>query len=118
MGLGPIAADARSHQHCARQYSRLFEQHLLIRQSTPIGQAVEHRFECGLLQHEPAASARIVQFIHVPLTKEIIRPFVDGVVEIVGPRVEGQLIELFGKKHGLEQERGIGVVENTDRRFD
>ena len=118
VGVGPVAADARAHQHRARQHGRLLEEHLLARQPAVVGQAVEHGVERHLLQHEPAAAARVVQLVHVPLAEEIVRPLVHRMVEVVRPRVEGQLVELFEGEHGVEQQRGIGGVENGQGRLD
>ena len=90
----------------------------LARQPAVVGQPVEHRVERNLLQHEPAAAARVVQLVHVPLAEEIVGPFVHRMVEVVGPRVKRQLVELFEGEHGLEHQRGIGGVENGQGRLD
>ena len=88
VGVGPVSAHARSHQHRSRQHGRLLEQNLLAREPAVAGQAVEHGVESNLLQHEAAAAARVVQLVHVPLAEQVIGPLVHGVVEVVSPRVE------------------------------
>ena len=83
-----------------------------------MGQPVEHGVERDLLQHEAAASARVVQLVHIPLTKEIVRPFIDRMVEVVGAGIEGQFVELLGREHGVEQQRRVGGVENNQGGLD
>ena len=118
VGVGPVAADARSHQHRAGQHRRLLEQHLLARQAAAAAQTVEHGVERRLLQHEAAATPGAVQLVHVPLAEQVVGPLVQRVVEVVRPRIKGQLVELVQGEHGVKQDRGIGRVEDGQRGLD
>ena len=113
----PIAADARAHHHRAGQHRRFLEEHLFAAQTAVMLQAIEHGVHRRLLQHKPPTPAGVVQPVHVPLAKKIVGPLVDGVVEVVGPGIERQLFQLFQREHRIEQQRGLGGVENGQGRF-
>ena len=55
----------------------------------PGRECVEH----DLLQHEAAIAPLAVDVVRIPLAEMIVRPLVDRVIEIVLPRIDGQLVE-------------------------
>ena len=55
--------------------------------------ARQQRVERDLLQHEAAVVAAVVDVLQVPLAEVIIGPLAGRMVEVVGPRVERQLVE-------------------------
>ncbi len=115
--MRPAAADARSHQYRAGQDRRLLKYGLFFGVLARFFQAVQHGLKRSLLHNKSAAAAGIVQPAHVPLTEQIIRPFIHGMIEIVRPGIKGQLVELIQGKHGVEKDRRIGAAEDFKRGF-
>ena len=72
----------------------------------------QHGVQRHLLQHEAAATARVVQLAQVPLAEEIVRPLVHRVIEIVGPGIDGQFFEQRGVEHRFELHGGIDAFED------
>ena len=118
VGVGPIAADAGAHQHRPRQHGGLLEQDLLVGQVAALGNPLEHGVQRDLLQDEAAAAARVVQLAQVPLAEEVVGPLVDRMVEVVGPGIDGQLVQQRRIEHGLQQQHRIGGLEDRQRPLD
>ena len=65
------------------------------------------RVQRHLLQHEAAVAARVVDLVRVPLAEMVVGPLVDRVVEVVRPRIDGQLVELVrGSNTAVEHSPG------------
>ena len=118
VGVGPVAADARPHQHRPGQDGRRLEHHLLARELAAVFQTLQHGVQRDLLQHESAATTRVVQPLHVPLAEEIIRPLVGRVLEVVRPGVDRQFVEHLRLEPGLEQQRRLGGLEDLQGPLD
>ena len=115
---GRIAARAGGHQDRAGQDGRrLIDAIDRIDpwRAVPRIAARQQRVERHLLQHEPRVVARAGNMVRVPLSEVVVRSTVDGVVEIVGPRVEGDFLQPIEIEPGPRQDFGIGLVQNLDR---
>ena len=75
---------------------------------------LQHGVQRHLLQHEAAAAARVVQLAQVPLPEEIVRPLVHRMVEVVGPRIDGQFFQQCDVEHRFVLERGIDAFEDRE----
>ena len=76
--------------------------------------ALQDRVERDLLHHKPAIAALAVEMVRVPLAEMIIGPLVDRVVEIVSPRIDGQLVQQFGIEPRRFKQGGIRVAEQIE----
>ena len=112
VGLRPVAADPRAHQDRARQHGGRFVQHLFIRQAAAMLDPFHHGVQRHLLQHKAAAPPRIVQLAQIPLAKEIVRPLVHRVVEVVGPGIDRQFLQQRKLEHRIELQRRIDGFED------
>ena len=124
-----VAGGAGGHQDRAGEHGGRFE-HAARRAWTavaasrpplPLGgefDAREQRVERHLLQHEAAVVAAVVDVVQVPLAEVVIGPLAGRVIEIVGPRIERQLLDQLRIEPGLVQNLRIGVGENRQRPFD
>jgi hypothetical protein len=106
VGVGAAAADGRRHQHGAGQNGPGFEQPFLGRDFGRLLRASPDGLERHLLQDETPVPAVGIDFVRIPLAEMVIRPFVDRMIEIVGPRIDGPL----GQERGIEVGPGFYVV--------
>ena len=112
VGVRPVTADPRAHQDRAGQDGGRLEKHFFVGRRAAMLDAFQHGVQRHLLQHETAAAARVVQLAEVPLAEEIVRPLVHRMVEVVGARVDRQLLQQFGVEHRLELQRRVDAFED------
>ena len=86
--IGPAAADARAHEHRSRQHGGGLEQHFLVRDLPSALDPLPKGVQGDLLQHEAAIAALVVDLVRIPAAEVMVRPAVDGMIEVQGPRVE------------------------------
>ena len=105
VAAGAVAGRAGGHQDRAGQHGGRFEQQLVARAGgrdcvshavRAVGERIdarEQRIERDLLQHEAAVVAAVVDVVQVPLAEVVVGPLAGRVVEVVGPRIERQLVD-------------------------
>ena len=114
VAAGPLPRRAGGHQDRAGQHGRRFEQQLVSR-PLPSPRLVrdvdarQQRVERDLLQHETAIVAAVVDALQVPLAEVMVGPLAGRVVEVVGPRIERQLVDKLRIEPGLLPNFRIGV---------
>ena len=115
----PGSAHACGHENGACQDGGRLEQKLVLRGGNvrlacltlhPLPEA----FESDLPQHEAPKVPLGVDVVRVPFSKAVVGTFIGWVIEVVAPRIEGQLVEQVGIKTGIGQNRGIGGLENVE----
>ncbi len=102
--LRPAAAHAGGHEHRAGQHGGRFVEQLAARNVAVLADAGQQGIERHLLHDEPAVATLVVDVVRVPLAEVIVGPLVDRVIEVVGPRVEGQLVQQLQIEVGLFQQ--------------
>ena len=56
--------------------------------------------------------------MRVPLAEVVVGPAIDGVIEIVGPRVEGDLVQAIQIEPRSCEQIVVGVGQNVERQRD
>ena len=118
MRLRPAAAGGRGHQDGAGQHSGRFEQQLFGRKLVRRFNPREQRVERDLLQHEAAVAALVVDVVGIPLAEVVVGPLIDRMVEVVLPRVDGQLVEQIEVEPGLALDCRVGGQQDFLRQAD
>ena len=88
-----FAADAAGHQNRSRQHRGRLLQQLIRRNLRRVGQPPHQRIERDLLHHETAVAAFVVDLVRVPLPEVIVGPLIRGMIEVIGPWINRQLIQ-------------------------
>ena len=104
----PRAADARAHQDRAGEHRRGLEEPFALVAARP-GRGIDpsqQRVERHLPEHEAAEVTAVVDGVRVPLAEEHVRPLVDRVEVVVGPRVEREFVEMVGVEARLVEQDG------------
>ena len=126
VAAGPVTAGAGRHEDGAGQHGRRLEHQFVVRGggrrfAASLGAGVQfldsrqQRIERDLLQHEPAIVAAIVHGVRIPLAEVVVGALAGRMVEVVGPRVEGQLVQHLEVEPGLLQDFRVGLGQDVQR---
>ena len=91
--LGPAAADAGAHEDRAGQDGRGFPHPLRPRRRLVPVYLRDKRIEHDLTDDVAPVAPLVVDEVRIPFAEAVVRPFLGGVVEVVGANVEGQFVE-------------------------
>jgi hypothetical protein len=112
-----ISADAGGHEDGAGENCGGFEQDFLGGQVVGVGQPLHERIKGHLLDYEAAETAVLVHLVRIPLAEVVIGTLVGRMIEIVGPRIDRQLLELHGVEAGGPQQVFVGGLEQRQRQL-
>ena len=116
--LRAAAARARRHENDPGQHGRGLEEQFVAWQRVGRLDPFEDRVERDLLQHESPVSPLPIEMMRIPLAEVIVRPLVYRMIEIVSPRIEGQLVEQIGIEPGGVEQPAIGASQQIERQCD
>ncbi len=111
IGPRPPATRARSHQDRSGQNGGGVEEEFLARQPLLRINPLHHGSKRHFPYDKPVVTASQVDAIGVPFAELVIGTPVDGVVEIEGSRINGQLTEGIERETGFFQKIRIGLLQ-------
>jgi len=107
-----VARHAGGHQDRAGENGGGFPEQLVARAFDFVVDTLHQRIESDLLNDEPPVVALVVDAVGVPLAEVIVGAAIRRMIEIVRPRVDGQLFQVLGMEPGLGKNVGLGGVED------
>ena len=110
--VGASPAQRRGHQHRSRQNGRGFEQPLVAVGAGGLVDSSEHGLERALPSNKPAMAAERIQVMRIPFTEYMIGTPVGGMVVIVRPRIERELIQQCQFELSILEKIALGRGEN------
>ncbi len=75
---------------------------------------LEQHVERDLLHDKAIVKAAAVDVMRIPLAKVVVGPLVDRMIEVVGPGIEGQLVEPVQIELGFAQDRLVGGAQDIE----
>src|SRR5438132_14336875 len=76
--------------------------------------AIQESIQCDLPDDQSAEPALVVDVVRVPLPEQVIGTAVAGMAEVVGPRIDGKLVQQVHVEARFRPYLWIGLGENFE----